>query len=94
MGAFVQGAGAFSAASEGFSYGEVTALIGLPILFAQIATRPALVKKYIRWAKAKPGTALKINAVTKLAYELGIKVNQLDPTNATGIKETDKETDK
>jgi len=94
IGAVSQGFGAIAASSEGVSYGEATALIGLPILFAQIATRPTLVKKYIRWVKAKPGTALKLNAVTKLAYDLGIKVNQLDPTNATGIKETDKETDK
>jgi len=89
MGQGMQLAGAGFAAQGGVSYGEATAILGIPLLFSQIATRPAMVKHFVRWASAKPGTALKVTAVTKLAKELGVQISQLDPTNATGIKETE-----
>lgn len=89
MGQGMQLAGAGFATQGGVSYGEATAILGIPLLFSQIATRPAMVKHFVRWASAKPGTALKVTAVTKLAKELGVQISQLDPTNATGIKETE-----
>ena len=86
-------AGGFSA-QGGINLGEATAILGVPMLFSKIATRPSLVNLFIRWNKAKPGTALKLTAITKLAKDLNMRIEELDPTNATGIKETDKETDK
>lgn len=87
LGVAAQFTGAGYAAQDGINMGEATAIIGIPIIFSQISTRPALVKMFVRWTKAKPGTALKLTAVTKLASELGVPVSTIDPTNATGAED-------
>ena len=72
-----------AAATEGVSLGEGTAILGIPLLFSAIATDPKASKLFLRWAKSKQGTALKVTALTKLATHLGVKESDIDPEDVT-----------
>lgn len=77
-------AGGMASADGQVNMGEVTAILGIPLLFSKIATSPKLAAKWVKWAAAKPNTAAKKVALVKLAHTLNISKEQLDPTNATG----------
>lgn len=70
---------------NGVGLGEATAILGIPALFAAVAANPRSARAWVRWAKAKPGTALKATALTRLAAELGLSVGDIDPTNETQL---------
>jgi hypothetical protein len=60
-------------------------VLGAPLVFSKIIATPKYAKVWARWAAAPTGAPIKKTLITKLAYDIGVSVDQLDPENSSGL---------